>query len=296
MDTRSIEDVTPSDLAGYAQCHFFAGIGGWSYALRLAGWPDDKPAWTGSCPCQPFSAAGKGAGFADERHLWPAWFWLIQQCRPVRIFGEQVASAIDWLDLVSADLEGQGYAFGASVLGAHSVGAPHQRQRFYWVADANGGQRNGVTGSEGRKPDRQTPGRQQGNGELECNSTTHGLADTNINRCDTASRREFHGEKHNVEPCSSVGNALPARLSDGQSKEFQRARGWSEGRAIEQSGSASSFWSDAEFIKCRDGKSRPIKPSIFPLAHGISARVGKLRGAGNAIVPQVAAEFIKACQ
>ena len=101
VDTRSIEDVTPNDLHGYDQCHFFAGIGGWSLALRLAGWPDDRPVWTGSCPCQPFSAAGKGKGTADERHLWPAWHWLIDQCRPGVIFGEQVEAATrhGWLDL-----------------------------------------------------------------------------------------------------------------------------------------------------------------------------------------------------
>jgi len=94
VDERSIEDVTPSDIAGFTQCHFFAGIGGWSLALRRAGWPDDRPVWTGSCPCQPFSSAGKGAGTEDSRHLWPIWFKLIEQYRPVVVFGEQVASAL----------------------------------------------------------------------------------------------------------------------------------------------------------------------------------------------------------
>jgi DNA (cytosine-5)-methyltransferase 1 len=136
VDERSIEDVLPSDLDGYIQCHFFAGIGGWSYALRLAGWPDDRPVWTGSCPCQPFSTAGKGAGTVDERHLWPAWQWLIRQCRPDLVFGEQVEAAINhgWFDVVSTDLEGEGYAVGAGGLPSAGIGAPHIRQRLYFVA------------------------------------------------------------------------------------------------------------------------------------------------------------------
>ena len=138
VDTRSIEDVAPDDLTGFAQCHFFAGIGTWSYALRRAGWADDRPVWTGSCPCQPFSAAGKRKGTADERHLWPAFFHLIGQCRPVTVFGEQVASCdgLAWFDLVSSDLEGTGYAVGAVDTCAAGFGAPHIRQRLYWVAHA----------------------------------------------------------------------------------------------------------------------------------------------------------------
>lgn len=140
VDTRSIEDVLPADLACFTQCHFFAGIGVWSYALRRAGWPDDRQVWTGSCPCQPFSAAGKGNGFADERHLWPAFFHLIRIHRPGVVFGEQVASkdGLAWIDLVHADLEREGYAVGAVDSCAAGFGAPHIRQRMYWVADSAG--------------------------------------------------------------------------------------------------------------------------------------------------------------
>jgi len=147
VDERSIEDVRPSDLAGYTQCHFFAGIGGWAYALAVAGWPSDRPVWTGSCPCQPFSAAGKRAGFADQRHLWPAWFHLIRECRPATIFGEQVASAADWLRLVHSDLEGVGFSVGCIPVEAASAGAEHFRDR-YWLVAHDDQQRAGEQGEQ----------------------------------------------------------------------------------------------------------------------------------------------------
>ena len=138
VDERSIVDVRPGDLSGYTQCHFFAGLGGWSYALRLAGWPDDWPVWTGSCPCQPFSVSGKRKGFADERHLWPVFQRLIQVGRPPVLFGEQVARAPDWLRLVRGDLVEMGYAVGAIPMEAASADADHFRDRYWFVADLYG--------------------------------------------------------------------------------------------------------------------------------------------------------------
>jgi DNA (cytosine-5)-methyltransferase 1 len=145
VDERGIEDVQPRDLRGFTQCDFFAGIGGWPRGRKLAGWPDDRPVWTGSCPCQSFSVAGKQLGFEDDDlHLWPHFFRLIKECRPVTVFGEQVAPAAGkvngdcWLDLVHDDLERAGYAVGAIVFPAASVGALHQRDRLYFVADSGG--------------------------------------------------------------------------------------------------------------------------------------------------------------
>ena len=136
VDERSILEVAPSDLAGYTQCHFFAGIGGWAYAARIAGWPDDRELWTGSPPCQPFSNAGARRGVADDRHLWPEFRRLIAARRPAVVMGEQVAAAIgrDWLDHVADDLAGEGYACGAAVLPACAVGAWHRRERLWFVA------------------------------------------------------------------------------------------------------------------------------------------------------------------
>jgi len=136
VDRRSIRDVSPGDLDGFIQCHFFAGVGIWSYALTLAGWPADRAVWTGSCPCGPFSSAGKRAAQNDPRHLWPDFFRLIEARRPVCVLGEQVSSidGLGWLDLVLADLDSAAYTLGALDICAAGVGAPHIRQRLYWGA------------------------------------------------------------------------------------------------------------------------------------------------------------------
>jgi hypothetical protein len=150
VDTRSIVDVTPNDVKGYTQCHFFAGLGGWSGALRRSGiWPDHRPVWTGSCPCQPFSVAGKQGGFADERHLWSHFRYLIAQCRPATVLGEQVAAAADWVRLVRGDLEAMDYAVGIVPVEAASAGAYHLRDRLWFVAhDECAGRQRGIVGNE----------------------------------------------------------------------------------------------------------------------------------------------------
>ncbi|HBS0772539.1 TPA: DNA cytosine methyltransferase [Klebsiella pneumoniae] len=270
VDTRSIEDVTPNDLIGFNQCHFFAGIGGWSLALRRAGWPDSRPAWTASCPCQPFSAAGKGLGFADERHLWPSAHWLIGQRRPVVVFGEQSGSADadDWIDLVQADLEGVGYAFGALAFPSASVGAPHWRDRAYWVADAD------RHGREGRLSGGQDSKRKTVNGSAGCDSTTCGLAYADNEQ------RPFTVSAGSYEDISRQWN-----------KNSEEVAGC--GGAV-QPGPVNGFWRDADWLCGRDGKWRPVRPGSFPLANGVPGRVGRLRAYGNAINIEAATAFIKA--
>ena len=178
VDERSIEDVSPDDLRGYTQHHFFAGIGVWSYALRQAGWPDDRPVWTGSCPCQPFSSAGAQAGFADERHLWPAFYHLIQEFSPPVVFGEQVASkaAEPWIDLVQADLEALDYAFGCIAFPSAGVGAPHIRDRTYWVGHTNEPRSQGYAGNGGAAR------RERPSGSAAPTGVLGGVADADSNR------------------------------------------------------------------------------------------------------------------
>jgi len=279
VDERSIVDVKPEELTGYTQCHFFAGIGGWSLALQLAGVGPDEPIWTGSCPCQPFSSAGKGRGTADERHLWPEFARLIRECKPTTVFGEQVASKAgrEWFDGVSADLENMGYAAAAADLCAAGVGAPHIRQRLFWVADA-----------------RVPAGQWKPRGFF-----------TSQDRVD-ASGQSVDGGQH-FRPAN--GGEVHSRLADA---EHPRPQGYGrseqihapQGRqATDGCAGTTDAWSDFDLVRCVEPtkepgrfveKRRRIEPGTLPLAHGVSGRVAQLRGLGNAIVPQVAAEFIAA--
>lgn len=350
VDTRSVVDVVPEDLRGYDQAHFFAGIGGWAYALRLAGWPDDRPVWTGSCPCQPFSSAGKRGSFDDERHLWPAWFDLIEKCSPPVVLGEQVASkdGLAWLDLVSSDLEGEGYAFAALDICAASVGAPHIRQRIWFVgladADHNGRRKHGIgLGS--------TPGAGEGGPQQRERirpNPADGRAALRVGHPDgdgSPSGRAAAAAARHGDPAVAAGGARGladvlgaglerlARDGDG-SREPGRVAPGPDGSIAAEGASGGvagggrpctpdSFWGNPDWLFCRDGKWRPVEPGTFPLAHGLPAgmgklcpgvrglaevagldaaslkrakayRIGALRGYGNAIAPELAAEFIRA--
>lgn len=225
VDDRSILEVKAHELKKYDQCHFFAGIGGWSYALRIARWADNHPVWTGSCPCQPFSTAGLGLGEEDSRHLWPTWFELIKECSPSIVFGEQVASkkALAWLDTVFLNLETQDYSCGAADLCAASKDLPHPRQRLFWVAHTNG----------------------------ELDTGTH------------------------LPPSCREGEIPTIWESE---KIFQKGQ-----RRID------------ELVTRHITERVSSYPEARFMLDGIPARMEQMRGAGNAIVPQVAAEFIQTC-
>ena len=269
VDERSIEDVSPDDLRDFTQCHFFAGIGVWSFALRQAGWSDDRRIWTGSCPCQPYSLAGKGEGAADERHLWPAFFHLITECRPDIVVGEQVEAAVkqSWLDLVQADLEGVGYTAGAICAPAAGVGAPHIRSRIYWAGVTNQFFRGGVGDSDyaGLEGHSRNGHNSREQGETGSTSQTGG---------------SVGGVGYPYESGCGQGREAPETARHGSTSD---TASWTNG-----------FWKDADWLPFKDSKFRPVQPGTFPMAPRTSSHVGRCRAYGNAIVAPLATEFIKA--
>ncbi len=297
VDDRDIRDVRPTDLAPYTQCHFFAGFGGWSRALRLAAWPDHRPVWTGSCPCQPFSQAGQRRGFADERHLWPFWHWLISQRRPAIVLGEQVASAAVWLRLVRSDLETLDYAVGAIPIEAASAGADHLRDR-YWFMGYSSSTRLAL-GSiaenfRGNVWQQGAPIAATGIGSFDAGVTDREGWQSWQSSSETMGHRDsFEPTSHRIlpdaeqfglrgeGPATFVGAASGVQ---GANTEWQRLRfdAWSV-RGI----------GETEWVIGTDGKCRRVKPGVRLLAHGIPARVAKLRAFGNAIDPRPAQAFIE---
>jgi DNA (cytosine-5)-methyltransferase 1 len=348
VDERSITEVSPDDLRGFDQCHFFAGIGGWSFALRLAGIPDDYPVWTASLPCQPFSAAGKQLGKADERHLLPHYLALVRQCKPAVQFGEQVASAIrhGWACDLQAAMEAEGYAVGFHVLGAHSVGSYHQRQRLYWVADGtserslscsfrgiHSGKESPVSWNEQSERCLSVIGLAYDGGQGHQKQSSNGrvlpeasgyvqreniagsgrLGDTKKRGCGKA---EPDGCRDSQGVCAKVA---VGRTTKHGSMGFADCNGCESGcesatSTRHRNPADTAGWHDTDWLYCRDNKFRPIKSGLKPLVNGIprgmvrssnngaainanetaEARLMRLKGYGNAIVPQVAAEFISA--
>ena len=302
VDTRSIKDVKPDDLKTYTQCHFFAGGGLWSVAARLAGWPDDKPLWTGSCPCQPFSQAGQGRGVADERHLWPDFHQLIAAVRPPVVVGEQVAgkAGYGWLDEVRADLGAEGYASGAVDIPAAAVDAPNIRQRLYWVALANTGRGEGRVEPEFRSgrstaagADAPVPLGDAFKPGLEGIKDTQGSQNVRPGGRmldERSSKRRPVAEADGGDQMGNPDN--PRKFQRGGRQE--RLLPASGRRGLHADGRNGSFWSDHEWLICHDGKARRTKPGIRMLVDGLPGRVGLWRIAGNAINAQLAAEVLGA--
>ena len=272
VDERSIIDVQASDLRGFSQHHFFAGIGGWSLALRMAGWPDEKPVCTASLPCQPFSVAGKQSGKSDERNLLPHFIDLVKQCNWPVIFGEQVPPAIKhgWLDDLCDEMERENYAVGSIVLTAAGGGAPHIRQRLYWVADSQSQRFYG--GEDTSKSSRRYVFKASCNIDRMADSIDKGLERYVGNGYNIDKQRRYDEKQ-----AGSVGESCDINRMVHPDESGSQS-GWSVAEASRhghpvKSASCINEWTDPDWILCKDNKYRPIKPTSIWMVNGISCRM-----------------------
>lgn len=313
VDCRPIQEVTPSDVEGFQQVHWFCGVLGWPLALKLAGWPDDLgTVFTGSPPCQPFSTAGRRKGFDDERHLWPTFYNLIRECRPDAIFIEQVASPDGraWLDTVWADLERAKYAVGATNLCAGGIGAPHLRQRLYIVAVAGGERRERLRLHLRERRPRSTvlEARRRGEArELADATSTRRRRSWSTGEAQPPPEVASESRRSSGADAGIVGDASGARsgrnaaevlgTEDRSEREGIFARRLSHESV--PTGAVRGFWRGAEWVACYDPRTdgvcyRPAQPGHEPLATRSPGRVGRLRAYGNALCAPLAAAFIEA--
>ena len=201
---------------------------------------------TGGYPCQPFSVAGQRKGAADDRHLWPAMFRLVQELNPTWVIGENVAGHVSMgLDQVISDLEAEGYTTRAFIIPAAAVDAPHRRDRVWVVANRQGKQGN-VCNTSPSEQEQGEPGR---------SSCENIVANSNL-RSEGESRHEQHKARPEVCDTEEQRPETWNRLRDGC--ESWRPEAW------------------------------PAEPSVGRVVNGLPRRLDRLRGLGNAIVPQVA--------
>lgn len=317
VDRRSIAEVQADDVRGFTQCHFFAGIGGWPLALQLAGWSPDRPVWTGSCPCQPFSQAGKQKASNDERHLWPEMYRLIKECRPEIVFGEQVASAEvvgsqleadfviaiqggefaranklakrlvasksfnatpRWVDGIRSDVETANYSLRFRVLGAFSVGAPHKRSRLFWVANSRGEQRKSANEQSG---DRNASDKPQAANRIRGSILFNAVGQPNSNgRMQRVVTSQVDGYGDSVESAScvdAVGDTIDSGPQGFAGNVDIGNQSGWIGQNENRSIAASSPWSQYHVVDCLDGKSRRVECGIFEMDDGVPASLGRVQ-------------------
>ena len=242
----------------------------------------------GGFPCQPFSLAGQRRGTADDRYLWPAMLSGIQQLQPTWIIGENVPGLVGpVLDTVLSDLETAGYEVGTLAVPACAFDTPHIRQRIWIVAHctqhgcaSQGGSRAGCSreSEQAFQALADTNGarelQQEGIDEAQRGWSRDGSEDV----ADSERGRRQAGTERSGRPAGtdvsrrSAGTDVEAarRLQARWGSECREEEG---GRAFGES-SGSSRW--------------PVEPELGRVAHGIPNRVDRLRGLGNAIVPQIA--------
>lgn len=205
---------------------------------------------SGGFPCQPFSMAGKQKGKEDDRYLWPEMLRVIRELAPRWVVGENVPGILRIAagDVVQ-DLEREGYDVAVFDFEAAAVGAPHRRERIAFVANRI------VAYSKSNGLQRERPGGVGSGGTRSEKKEFEG-------RCDV--RAFIDAERAGLEERDRSGMGQPEQYAESQQTDREAVRRWNiDGRAQ---------WA--------------VEPDVGRVAHGVPARVDRLKCLGNAVVPQ----------
>ena len=251
---------------------------------------------TGGFPCQPFSVAGSRKGTDDNRHLWPEMFRIIKEFKPRWVIGENVRGIVSIQDglvfeTVCTDLESEGYEVQTFNIPAVGVGAPHKRERIWIVANSRcsirreQSSRNSESiGSGTFKETERSTDTSEITGSSERTET---MANSNTGNVEAGRERQggicredtSEGQSNNATGSSEV---MANTNSERQQEQCRPKSIQEEGNELECSSSQSggNFWD--------------IEPDVGRVVNGLPGRVHRLKGLGNAIVPQIAEEIGRA--
>ena len=258
---------------------------------NVKGKEGDADVIVGGFPCQPMSVAGKRKGTDDDRYLWPEMFRLIREIKPQFVIGENVKNIINIQDgvvfeTVCTDLESEGYEVQPFNIPAAGVGAPHRRERVWIVAYAeryneiqqiqkSDGTQNQVQSKRGQKDSASWI-----SGRTNSIRQTNNRYETNVAYTESIESHVGEHGKHQEER-SGQGEIRGENSHDANtySKRLEGFRAEHELRNSEKEKqtSGNSWWS--------------VEPNVGRVANGVPGRVHRLKGLGNAIVPQIAKEI-----
>jgi len=254
---------------------------------------------TGGFPCQPYSSAGKRLGKDDERHLWPEMCRIISEITPAYVVGENVRGLLNWnggvvFEEVCADLEAMGYEVWTGLIPAAGVGAPHRRDRVWWVAhhsDSDGKMRRpkGDASESGtqRIQERDAVQRPDESGGVrdvgDTNSTVPGTLGTFCQRQGDepagVCQRDATNTDSNERPQGRVHKARPKQAKGHAGSRDARPDTWQ------------NFPTQPPICGGDDGLPRELDGVSFS-----KWRAESIKAYGNAIVPQVAYQIFQAIQ